>query len=194
MTKTLVWACMVVALWSCTSGNSTTIAVKIPALSIATTHQQLKRQQGKWFYQNKPFSGTLVEHYPSGKVKTRATYYEGEKHGIAKGWYPEGQRWFERRYERGRKHGKQSIWWQNGQLKLVGHTKKDAYEGNVKKWFRDGRLFADFNYKDGKEEGHQRIWKTDGRIKANYVVKNGRQYGLTGVKNCKSVTAKASSF
>lgn len=190
MTKALAWISIMVTLWSCSSGNSTTIPVKIPPVSISSTHQALKRTQGKWFYQNKPFSGTLLEYYASGKVKTKASYYQGEKQGIAKGWYPDGQRWFEREYLYGRKHGKQQIWWQNGQLKLLAWVKNDAYEGNVKQWYADGKLYRDFNYKQGKEEGHQRMWKKDGRVKANYVVKNGRQYGLTGVKNCKSVSKK----
>ncbi|WP_299459710.1 hypothetical protein [uncultured Microscilla sp.] len=178
--------CMIVIIWSCQVRNSVTI----PEVSVASTHKALKRQGGKWLYQNKPFSGTLVEHYTTGKVKSKSTYYQGEKHGVSKGWYAGGQRWFERGYAKGRKHGKQQIWWQNGQLKLTANAYNDMYEGSVKQWYFNGRLYRDFNYKKGKEEGHQRMWKTDGRIRANYVVKDGRQYGLTGVKNCKSVASK----
>lgn len=179
-------------LWGCQQGdNSVKLqSVEIPDIKLETTHKDLKQQRGVWFYQNKPFSGTLVEKHPSGQVKSHAPYYKGKKQGLAKGWYPNGQRWFERPYEQGRKHGTHKVWWQNGQLKQTAFIKQGMYEGNVKAWFHTGKLYRDYNYKKGKEAGHQRMWKPDGRIKANYVVENGRKYGLTGVKNCKSAAEK----
>lgn len=111
-------------------------------------------------FQQKPFSGAVVQLTGNGDSLAYTTYAEGRKEGLAKNWWP------------------------NGQLKSQRNFSKGDFDGILLEWFEDGKLYKKCLYKAGKEAGLQQCWNKDGSFKFNYVAKNGRKYGLTGIKNC----------
>lgn len=156
---------------------------------ILYTDKGLYRRPGILYYQDKAFSGTIVELYPNGDTSATTEYMNGHEHGYVKTWYPNRQLREERHYQNGRKHGIHKGWWENGQAKFYYELRNDLLQGNVKEWTENGQLYRDFNYVNGQESGRQRLWFDDGKLRANYEVREGRRYGLMDTKNCESTDA-----
>lgn len=133
------------------------------------------------------FTGKLVNLYGSNDTARMSEYVSGKLSGNQSIFYAGGMLSEERYYENGNKEGEHKGWWPSGKQKFVYHFKNDVFDGNFKMWNESGMLFNDFNYTKGHEDGPQKAWFPDGSIQANYVAKNNRKYGLTGVKNCRSV-------
>lgn len=148
---------------------------------------QMERQGAFFYYMNEPFTGTALEHFPEGGLKSTALFVNGKREGEHKGYYENGQMAFLRSYKNNKKHGKHLGWWPNGYDKFSYLFKDGLQEGESVERFEDGKLFRAMHYTKGKEDGSQKMWEADGSIRANYVVKHGRRYGLIGLKNCKSV-------
>ena len=90
-------------------------------------------------------------------------------------------------YRKGKKIGVHELFWDNGNKKMIAYFKNGEHNGEMTQWHKNGKVYKKFNYKSGFEEGNQKIWNDKGNLKANYDVIQGRRYGLTGIKNCKSV-------
>ncbi len=133
------------------------------------------------------FTGKLIDLYDNNDTARMSEYVLGKLSGKQLIFYIGGMLSEERYYENGKKEGQHRGWWASGKQKFIYHFKNDEFEGNFKMWNESGMLFNDFNYSGGHEEGLQRSWFPDGSIQSNYVAKNNRKYGLTGVKNCRSV-------
>jgi antitoxin component YwqK of YwqJK toxin-antitoxin module len=161
--------------------------IAIPSIYVQVSDEALNVKEGVMYYQNQPFSGWQYELYRSGDTAVLVPFFHGKEEGLACQWYPNGRLKEQRLYEKGEKEGNHKGWWENGNKSFEYHFRKGFHEGNQKEWNESGTLAKDLNYKNGKEDGFQRLWRTDGKLMANYVAKNGRNYGLTGVKNCKSV-------
>ena len=134
------------------------------------------------------FTGKVEKRDLNGKTISTTEYLNGLQHGINVTYYENGRVNEERYFQYGRKEGEHKGWWQNGSVRFVYNFKNDVFDGNVRMWDENGMMFNDFNYVNGQESGMQKSWFENGMIRANYEVKNHRKYGLTGVKNCKSVT------
>ena len=144
--------------------------------------------EGKFlFYKKKKFSGYLEE-VNSNKIKiSRTGYLNGRKEGIEKIWHANNKISEIRFYKQGKKVGIHELFWDNGNKKMIANFKNGEHNGEMIQWHQNGETYKKFNYKNGFEKGNQKIWNNKGILKANYDVVNGRRYGLTGIKNCKSV-------
>ncbi len=165
-----------------TSAGSTSYMI------VTGTDNKLNIKNRMLYYDTRLFTGKVSQLYNSGNPQSVTEYKNGKQDGIQLSYYENRMVNEERYYVNGRKEGEHKGWWENGKQKFVYHFKNDVFEGNVKMWNESGLLFNDFNYVNGHEEGLQKSWFENGNLRANYVVKNNRKYGLTGVKNCKSVT------
>lgn len=153
------------------------------------SNESLELHNGVLKFEDHPFTGKLIAHFPDGNLKSEVYYKHGLKEGSEKQWYVDGKLALERFYVEGIKQSIHKSWWDNGNLKFEYHfNDKGEFHGIVKEWYEDGILFRDFNYENGKETGSQRLWKPDGSIKANYEVVNGERFGLIGLKKCYTVT------
>jgi antitoxin component YwqK of YwqJK toxin-antitoxin module len=160
---------------------------EIPGIFVNQGMEILQTKEGKLYYNNQPFSGWRYELYANRDTALLVPFFQGKEQGLARQWYSNGQLREERYYEQGEKTGEHRGWWENGKQRFLYHFQHDAFEGTQQEWNEAGLLYRSTNYKAGKENGLQQMWRNDGSVVANYVVRNGRNYGLTGVKNCKSV-------
>lgn len=157
---------------------------------VLKTDANLHIENGVTFYEDAPYSGTVISYYKTDSLAYRASYYQGRKQGKEEKWHSNGVLAVERFYNKGIKVGLHRGWWENSHLKFEFYfDDKGAYHGTAKEWFVDGTLYRDFNYVHGKEEGSQKLYKPNGNIRANYVVRNGERYGLIGLKRCDPVSA-----
>jgi antitoxin component YwqK of YwqJK toxin-antitoxin module len=140
-------------------------------------------------WNEKPFTGKLIERFSLQGVKSEIMYVEGKKHGYEKHWFENGDLAMERYYANGFKTGVHKAYWEDGIPKFKYHfNDKGEFHGSVKEWYKTGNAFMSFNYINGKEEGSQKLWKMDSNIKANYEVIHGERFGLIGLKKCYNVT------
>ena len=163
------------------------IAGNIPAIFVHSSHRDLKQKEGSLYYKNQSFSGWQYELFANGDTAMIVPFYQGKEHGCARQWYPNRKLKEQRWYEAGEKTGEHLAWWENGNRRFIYHFENGVYEGNQQEWNEAGALYRNANYEKGKEKGLQQLWRYDGKLIANYVARNGRNFGLTGVKNCKSV-------
>lgn len=163
------------------------IAGNIPAIFVHSAQHELKQSGGILYYKGQPFSGWQYELFANGDTAMIVPFYKGKEQGCARMWYENGTQREQRWYDAGEKTGEHLAWWENGNRRFVYHFKDGMYEGNQQEWNEAGALYRNANYENGKEKGLQQLWRYDGKLIANYVARNGRNFGLTGVKNCKSV-------
>ncbi|MBX9732812.1 MAG: hypothetical protein K2X37_02030 [Chitinophagaceae bacterium] len=146
-------------------------------------------QEGKLFWQNKPFTGILY----SLDTVTKDTieivcFKEGKEEGEWKQFYASGKLKEQRFFKDGKKVGKLASWWPNGNKKWEYYFEDGEYQGECKEWNPQGLLVKRMNYNKGYEEGLQQFYYDNGKVKANYFMKEGRRYGLLGTKNCVNVS------
>lgn len=139
------------------------------------------------------FTGKIEKHDENGKLASSSEYLNGLQHGYLLTYYANEQINEQRFFQYGKKEGEHKGWWENGLIRFIYHFKNDVFDGNVRMWNETGMLFNDFNYVKGQEEGMQKSWFENGMVRANYETRNNRKYGLTGVKNCKSVSNENSN-
>lgn len=98
-------------------------------------------------YQGHPFTGTAVEHYPGGELRSELTYVEGVQQGVARDWYPTGELAGESLYSANQRHGLTREWFEDGQPKSELY-----YEFGIpiskKEWDRDGELGSTWELKE----------------------------------------------
>ncbi len=139
------------------------------------------------YYNSLLFTGRITE-LNGNDTMGYSEYKAGKLNGNQVTYFSNGKVNEERYYENGFKTGEHKGWWENGNLRFIYHFKNDLFDGNVKVWNEKGMLFNNFNYIKGQEEGLQQAWFPNGDIQANYVVKENRKYGITGVKNCQTIS------
>lgn len=103
-----------------------------------------------------------TETYPSGKIRSQATYVDNKKQGLEKEFY------------------------ENGNLKREANYENDRRQGVSREYYEDGTLQAEYNYEDGYIEGVVTRYHKNGKMasKANYKqnkqVEFGEYYGEDG--------------
>lgn len=158
---------------------------------VNSADKKIKSKDRLLYYDSLMFTGKIFE-VKEGDTLRMSEYKNGKLNGKEVIYYSPGKIKEERYYADGNKTGEHKGWWESGRLRFIYHFKDDMFDGNVKVWNVNGMLFNDFNYVKGQEEGLQQAWFPNGDVQANYVAKNNRKYGITGVKNCQTITGEYS--
>ena len=75
----------------------------------------LNQLEGKWYYNNEPFSGYSLKFHSNDTLGERLGYYKGKREGIAKKWSENGVLRIESYYKQNRLVKTYKGWWENGQ-------------------------------------------------------------------------------
>lgn len=151
---------------------------------ILNTDPQLKKTDFGWFYQEKPFSGYMIEAEKDHRVVYSLPIIAGQEQGVAKGWYNTGERLLERNFIDGKKEGTFTQWWPNGKIRYLFHYKNNLFNGAQFVFFPDGKKREESHFQAGEREGIQRVWNENGRLVSNYTIKDKKLYGVISVKSC----------
>lgn len=173
-------------LQACQGDNLAKVIQKQSSHSILISSDSiiLKANQGLFYYQNKPFTGTSISYYPNGNPATKIQFLNGKKEGLYQKFYPNKGISFEANYKNGRQNGTIKTWWKDGILRSEANKKNGVVEGLQTQWYASGAKFKEMNYVNGKEEGLQKAWRENGKIYNNYEAKNGRIFGLKRASLC----------
>ncbi len=144
----------------------------------------LNQLEGKWYYNNKPFTGYSLKFHTNDTLGERLGYYNGKREGIAKKWSENGVLRIESYYTNNRLDSIYKTWWENGLLASQTMYKNGVKQGEEKEWYANGQLAKLRILVDGKEEGLQKAWLQNGKLYVNYEAKNGRIFGMRRANSC----------
>lgn len=161
----------------------------IPDTMVEASLVQYNRQTSVWSYNDRPFSGYVINHYPNQALKEKTGILNGRKENQAMSWYEDGQLKQVSTYYQGKLHGPKKRWSVDSAYVLVSHLNYylGKPHGEQKQWYPTGELFKRLNLNMGKEEGIQQAYRTNGALFANYEAKNGRIFGLKRASLCFSL-------
>lgn len=147
----------------------------------------LHPEEGLVYFDDKPFTGTSVSHYPNGVPASSCEYVKGKKHGLYRKWFENAMLSFESTYVNGKKHGTTRTWWKNGKLRSISKYDRGVPDGVQEQWYISGAKFKKMQLSHGREEGLQQSWRENGKVYNNYEAKNGRIFGLKRASLCYQV-------
>ena len=159
--------------------------VAIPKTELLADNKGFGWHQDVLFFEGKPYSGYVLEKYPSGQKAAQNGYFKGNTEGKQLKWFENGAKMEIRHYAENRKIGTHEGWYENGQKRYEYFIENDVPIKTHREWYPSGQLYSLFNYDNqGQPEGVQKMWFQTGQIKANYVIKHGRRFGFLGAKGC----------
>ncbi len=98
------------------------------------------------------FTSSLIrkEYYPSGKLKSKTRFKDGQLNGVSKEYYESGKIRVEMPFKNGKLNGVQKEYYESGQLESERTYKDGKRNGVLKKYYNSGELLKKVIYKDGK--------------------------------------------
>lgn len=125
----------------------------------------------------KPFSGTSVSYFPSGKKKIVARVRKGKLNGKATSWYENGQIEMEEdEYRNGKLTGMRIKWFENGQKNCEVEYRDGNPDGRYIGWYENGKKQSRGKFRNGKQNGIWEYWDKNGQKSAGELV-DGRENG-----------------
>ncbi|EOR94472.1 putative exported 24-amino acid repeat protein [Arcticibacter svalbardensis MN12-7] len=158
--------------------------VLIPRDTILANAKNLNLNNGVYYWNEKPFSGYIVDSYENHQVKMIASYLNGMQQGTTTTYYENGKLRDSRSYKENKSFGKHIGYWENGNQKFEFYYLNDKREGPNKQWYLSGQPYAFLSFKDDKEDGMQQAWRQNGKAYINYEAKDGFRYGLQKSNLC----------
>lgn len=144
----------------------------------------LNQLEGKWYYNNKLFSGYSLKYYSGESLAEKIGFVEGKREGTAKYWSENGVLRIESFYKNNRLHNTYKSWWDNGVLSAQSNYVDGVKQGVEEEWYVTGQLAKQRQLVDGQEEGMQKAWLQNGKLYINYEAKNGRIFGMLRANSC----------
>ena len=121
-----------------------------------------------------PFTGALVERYPSGILKSRSLLLGGLLDGISEGWHTNGQIQVREYFKRGVSHGLRTKWYEQGALMSETMIRDGEHHGTFRRWHENGQLAETVEMKQGHPDGISSAYYPSGFLKARAHLNNGK--------------------
>lgn len=119
------------------------------------------------------FSGTMLERYPDGTLKSRSTVTNGLLHGFSEGWYTNGQLQVTEHFKEGVSHGLRVKWHPNGHKASEAQIVEGQLNGRFVSWFETGTLATELELKQGRPDGRSRAYYPSGTLKSEVTMHDG---------------------
>ncbi len=124
-----------------------------------------------------PPHGLIVEHYATGRVRSRVHYEHGVKHGDFEVFYRDGSRWERGTHVAGALEGTHEKWWKSGRLALREHHVAGRLHGPYARDYADGTRWERATYEEGRLVGPYRKWWRNGALAHEYTYVGGKLDG-----------------
>lgn len=125
--------------------------------------QELK-EDGLFYFEGEIFTGSFIEKYDDGSVKTRFAIRNGKLHGKSEHYYPNGNLNEIRSFRNGLKHGKWSKYNENKTLVSTARYRRDLKHGKWKIWDDNGTLRYTLQYRNGEKTGTWKMFDENGNL------------------------------
>jgi uncharacterized protein len=121
---------------------------------------------------------TVVDYYPSGRIKSQIQYRNGKEDGVSK-YFNEnyGSVVLEINMKKGMKEGSLKRFYFNGNLEYEANYINDQLDGIEKNYTKKGLIVTETMYKKGIKDGPYRSWHENGVQFTIGAYKNDLQNG-----------------
>ncbi len=121
-----------------------------------------------------PFTGLMVEHYPSGEPRSRTQVAAGWLHGLSEGWFTNGVRQVREEFRDNVADGLRTRWYPDGTKAAETPIVNGKVHGLHRRWHANGRLSAEVEMRDDQPDGWSRAFGEDGSLVAEVRMEKGR--------------------
>ena len=127
-----------------------------------------------------PLTGTDIDRYPNGNIKSKTNYKDGRKHGLCKEYYENGNLQREAIYENGAYIETIRTYYKNGTLMSENIYDETTNEKVSKTYFDNGIVSHETIYKAGTKDGIYKHYSKKGNLLLIGNIKNGDRNGING--------------
>jgi antitoxin component YwqK of YwqJK toxin-antitoxin module len=121
----------------------------------------------------KPFTGVVIEHYPTGVLKSRAQVVDGKLNGLSEGWHTNGVLQVEEHFKQGISNGQRIKWHVNGTKASECEIADGKLNGLFRRWNEDATLVEEIQMRNGEPHGMSFAYYRSGFIKTRAKLENG---------------------
>ena len=123
-----------------------------------SSSEVITRQNGLVFQrtQEQLYSGTLVDSYSNGVIKSQFHYKEGKRDGKCVEWTQEGRKLWQQEYKDGKEEGKWIEWFANSKVRVEANFHNGVREGLFTEYYNNGQKKIEGRFQNGLKEG---TWK-----------------------------------
>lgn len=130
-------------------------------------------------YENKPFTGYLIESYNNGKPKTWITMKGGQANGSWQEWLENGNLRYDANWKEGKAQGLWKYFHDNGVLRYEEAYIMDIPNGISRAYYNSGALQHDFFFLNGKKQGAWSYYSETGILLKKEIYENGELISTT---------------
>jgi antitoxin component YwqK of YwqJK toxin-antitoxin module len=120
-----------------------------------------------------PFTGFLLEYYPSGPLQSRSMVSNGLLEGLSEVWHTNGQLQIREYYRTNFSDGPRTKWYSDGKKLSEATIVLGKMQGVFRRWYENGRLAEKIPMQDGKIEGVGKSYYESGYLKTELTISNG---------------------
>lgn len=147
-----------------------------PAPPQEVTRDVLVLREGRLYRTNDagPFTGALIERFPSGVLKSRSLLVRGVLEGLSEGWYTNGQVQVREHFKAGISNGSRTKWYEKGAIESETMILEGKHHGTFRRWHENGQLAETVEMNRGEPDGVSLAYYPDGFVKARARLNNGK--------------------
>lgn len=177
--RTLRLCAAIVALVSCLVGVCWFFLLRPDGLHVEVHREDLELREGLLYLKgrSRPFSGLMVESYPSGARQSRSQFANGLLNGISEGWHPNGQLDVRENFKAGFSHGLRVKWYATGAKLSEAMIWEGKLNGTFQRWHENGMLAERIEMKKGNVDGLSEAYYPSGFLKARVRLVAGKPVG-----------------
>ena len=145
-----------------------------PAPEVALTNLTLRNDRLYPRDDTNAFSGSMVEHYPDGVLKSRSSVRQGRLEGPSEGWYTNGVLQVREHFVDGVSHGTRTKWFPDGSKASEAAITNGQVVGIFRRWREDGSLAEEIAMDRDKPHGLSRSFYPSGAIQTEARLEHGQ--------------------
>ena len=152
-------------------------AVRTPALPDTAHVSEVEGEDGAAVLRatGQPFTGVVVDAYPSGAKKLRRSVVGGRAEGLWVEWYESGVPRYLAAWRDGKGDGVWTYFHETGEVRERATVVADVYDGPVEGWHANGRKAFEGAYLGNAKDGTFRYWDEAGRLDRTEVYRRGER-------------------
>ena len=127
-----------------------------------------------WVGRTDLFTGSLIDTYVDGLLKSRSIVSNGVLQGLSQGWHTNGMLQVEETYRTGVSHGLRSKWHPDGHLLSEAPIEEGRIQGVFQRWEEQGLLIEEIEMGNGQPDGLARSYHLDGSIQTEARMREGQ--------------------
>ena len=179
MRRNLFWAAtslaaMGLAAWLVFPRPSETVPAQVAPRELERTELKLVEGRLHRVGETNAFTGLLLDRYPDGTLRSRASVRDGRLEGLCEGWSPNGVLEVSEHFRDGVSHGLRTKWYPNGVRRSEATIERGRIHGHFQRWHEDGSLAESVSMVGGVPHGISRAYHPGGALKAEVMLDQGK--------------------